>query len=117
MTTTSKQRSRDPTTTTSALSTEIEGTSTVFPASTARANFMDVIARVRHGRERLVITNKGKPAAALVTMEDLRLLQLLDDMDIKEKLHARIRQEEEARDWNAYVEKRRARRAQTEGRS
>lgn len=116
MPTTSKQRSRDPTAT-DALSTEIEGTSTVFPASEVRANFTAVIARVRLKRERLVITNKGKPAAALVTMEDLRLLQLLDDMDIKEKLHARIRQEEEARDWNAYVEKRRARRAQAEGRS
>ncbi|MBZ9753132.1 type II toxin-antitoxin system Phd/YefM family antitoxin [Deinococcus sp. HMF7604] len=63
-------------------SAEAEAQLTVFPASEARANFMEVISRVRFGRERLVITNKGKPAAAMVTMEDLRILQLLDDVDI-----------------------------------
>lgn len=55
---------------------------------------MEVISRVRFGRERLVVTNKGKPAAAIVTLEDLKLLQLLDDVDIKEKLSAALKSEE-----------------------
>lgn len=88
-----KKRARDPTTT---ATTSINAQEPVFPASEARANFMEVINRVRFGRERLVVTNKGKPAAALVSMEDLALLRLLDDVDIKEKLHGRIKEESTA---------------------
>lgn len=84
------ERARDPT----APPTTSELQPTVFPASQARANFMEVIGRVRFGRERLVITNKGKPAVALVTMEDLKLLQLLDDVDLKELIHDRVQNEE-----------------------
>jgi prevent-host-death family protein len=94
MTTTveTKKRARDPTLT---AATTKEAEPTIFPASEARANFMEVISRVRYGRERLVITNKGKPAAALVTMEDLAILQLLDDVDIQEKLDARLKNRED----------------------
>lgn len=93
MTAASNKRARDPTLT-RATKSEVEPT--IFPASEARANFMEVISRVRYGRERLVITNKGKPAAALVTMEDLAILQLLDDVDIMEKLDARVKTLEKA---------------------
>lgn len=92
----SKQRSRDPTPAT----TESEAQPTVFAASEARANFMEVIGRVRYGRERLVITNKGKAAAAIVTMEDLKLLQLLDDVDIRSKLHVEPTNPEDTIDFD-----------------
>lgn len=91
---TTPERARDPTARKSK-SAETEAQPVVFPASEARAHFMEVISRVRFGRERLVITNKGKAAAALVTMEDLRLLQLLDDVDIQEKLYERLAQNKE----------------------
>ena len=102
------ERARDPT---QPAATRPEAQPTEFPASEARANFMEVISRVRFGRERLVITNKGKPAAALVTMEDLRILQLLDDVDIKETLNDRISpRSEEAVDFDDYDRRRSARR-------
>jgi len=100
MTTRVNNRARDPTPSESA---SAEAQPQVFPASEARANFMEVISRVRYGRERLVITNKGKPAAAIVTMEDLKLLQLLDDADIREKIHDKLREEEEVVEWDDYT--------------
>lgn len=109
MTAASNKRARDPTLT---RTTKSEVEPTTFPASEARANFMEVISRVRYGRERLVITNKGKPAAALVTMEDLAILQLLDDVDIMEKLDARVKtlKTEGTIDFDDYDRRRSARR-------
>lgn len=103
------RRARDPTAT---ATTNPEVEPTTFPASEARANFMEVISRVRYGRERLVITNKGKPAAALVTMEDLAILQLLDDVDIQEKLNEKLGTLEKAGtiDFDDYDRRRSARR-------
>lgn len=104
-----KRRARDPTLT---AATTKEAEQTIFPASEARANFTEVISRVRYGRERLVITNKGKPAAALVTMEDLAILQLLDDVDIQEILNERFKTLEttESIDFDDYDRRRSARR-------
>lgn len=105
----SYERARDPT---QPNSTKPEVEPTTFPASEARANFMEVISRVRYGRERLVITNKGKPAAALVTMEDLAILQLLDDVDVQEKLREKLStiEKEGTVDFDDYDRRRSARR-------
>lgn len=48
-------------------------------ASEARAAFNDVLSRVSHGHERVTITRNGKPAAVLVSVEDLELLERLED--------------------------------------
>ncbi len=48
-------------------------------ASEARAAFNDVLSRVGYGRERVTITRNGKPAAVLVSVEDLELLERLED--------------------------------------
>lgn len=50
-----------------------------IPANRARARFADLIGRAQHGKERLVIARHGKPAAALVPMEDLRRLEAIED--------------------------------------
>ena len=47
-------------------------------ASEAREKIADVIGRVSYGHERVVITRNGKPAAAVVTIEDLERLRALD---------------------------------------
>ncbi|MFT2721646.1 type II toxin-antitoxin system prevent-host-death family antitoxin [Deinococcus sp. A31D244] len=48
-----------------------------MPASVARAEFMDVVSRARFGGQATLITNKGKPAAAVISARDLeRLLRL-----------------------------------------
>src|SRR2546421_1626378 len=46
--------------------------------SEAREKIADVIGRVSYGHERVVITRNGKPAAAVVPIEDLEQLRLLD---------------------------------------
>ncbi len=40
----------------------------------ARADLSRYINRVAHGKERIVLTSRGKPKAALVSLEDLQLI-------------------------------------------
>jgi prevent-host-death family protein len=44
-----------------------------------RSNFHDTIRRVQFGGERVVLERQGRPVAALVSLEDLDLLEELED--------------------------------------
>jgi antitoxin Phd len=44
-------------------------------SSTARNGFTDAVGRVRYGNERLVVRRHGRDCAALISMEDLELLE------------------------------------------
>jgi prevent-host-death family protein len=46
--------------------------------SHVKARLSEFIGRVAYGRERLLVLRHGKPVAALVSVEDLRLLEALD---------------------------------------
>lgn len=49
-----------------------------------RESLPDTIGRVAHGKERLLIKRHNRPVAAVVPMDDVRLLEMLDDMlDLK----------------------------------
>ena len=49
----------------------------------ARKKFSNIINRVAFGEESFVLTRRGEPMAALVSMKELKLLQeLKDQMDI-----------------------------------
>lgn len=50
-----------------------------LPSSKAREGFADTINRVAFGKERVVLRRRGKEVAAVVSMEDLRLLEDLED--------------------------------------
>jgi PHD/YefM family antitoxin component YafN of YafNO toxin-antitoxin module len=52
---------------------------TRMPASVARGAFAETIDRVQHGRERLILRRHHKDAVAIVTIEDLRLLEAIED--------------------------------------
>ena len=45
----------------------------------ARGNFSDVVNRSAYGKERVVLTRRGKGIAAVVPIEDLRLLEAIED--------------------------------------
>jgi prevent-host-death family protein len=45
----------------------------------ARVELSHVVSRVQYAGERVVITRRGKPAAAIVPLEDLELLQRIED--------------------------------------
>lgn len=50
----------------------------------ARRNFADLVNRAVYGKERVVLTRRGKRIAALVPIDDVRLLeQIEDERDIR----------------------------------
>ena len=54
-----------------------------------RKGFADVIERVERSKERLIITRRNKPVAALVPMDDAALLEKLeDDLDLLDAMQA-----------------------------
>ena len=50
-----------------------------LPTSKAREGFADAINRVAFGKERVVLRRRGKEVAAMVPIDDLRLLEELED--------------------------------------
>lgn len=46
-----------------------------LPASKARQGFADTINRAAYGKERVVVRRRGKDIAAVVPIDDLRLLE------------------------------------------
>ncbi len=50
-----------------------------LPASKARQGFADTINRAAYGKERVVVRGRGKDIAAVVPIDDLRLLEELED--------------------------------------
>jgi prevent-host-death family protein len=48
-------------------------------ATEAREHFSEVVNRVRYGRERILLGRHGNEQAAIVPVEDLRLIEQLED--------------------------------------
>ena len=56
----------------------------------ARANLSEVLNKAAYAGERVVLERHGKPAAAIVSMDDLKLLEELENRsDLKAALKAR----------------------------
>ncbi|HET7481210.1 MAG TPA: type II toxin-antitoxin system Phd/YefM family antitoxin [Rubrobacteraceae bacterium] len=73
-------------------------------ASEARDEFADVINRVAYGGERVVIRRREKELAAVIPMEDLRLLERLieqeeDRLDAEAARKALADSDDEAVPW------------------
>jgi prevent-host-death family protein len=45
----------------------------------AQDQFPDIVKRAARGKERIVVTSRGKKVAAVVPIEDLKALEALDD--------------------------------------
>ncbi|MFD6326276.1 type II toxin-antitoxin system Phd/YefM family antitoxin [Streptomyces sp. NPDC001812] len=54
-----------------------------IPVTQARAELADLINRVVYGGERVVVTRHGKPLVALVSADDLRRLEELQELDAR----------------------------------
>lgn len=51
----------------------------------ARKNFADIVNKVAYGKEPIVLTRRGQKIAALVSIDELELLQQIEDhIDIEE---------------------------------
>ncbi|MGW0411201.1 type II toxin-antitoxin system Phd/YefM family antitoxin [Streptomyces collinus] len=56
-----------------------------YPLAEARNQLGKLVGRVRHGQEHILITEYGRPAAALIPVSELEELQRLrDEADIAE---------------------------------
>jgi prevent-host-death family protein len=59
-------------------------------AADARKKFANIINRVAYGKESFVLTRRGEALAAIVSIEDLKLLQEIEEqMDIDNAWKAR----------------------------
>jgi antitoxin Phd len=57
----------------------------VISTADARKDFADIINQVSYGSEQIVLTRRGKEVAAIVSVEELRLLQKIEDyIDIED---------------------------------
>lgn len=55
----------------------------------AKEEFSELLSRVMHNKERIVLVRRGKEVAALIPIEDLALLQSSQDkIDLHEALEA-----------------------------
>jgi prevent-host-death family protein len=58
---------------------------TDLPTVQARAQLSEIIDRAAFGKERLFLTRRGKRIVAVVPIEDIELLEMLEDrIDIRE---------------------------------
>lgn len=57
--------------------------------SDAREHLSDVVDRARYTLERVVLTKRGREIGAMISIDDLKLLEMLEDqLDIKEARQA-----------------------------
>jgi prevent-host-death family protein len=66
----------------------------------ARDNFSDLVNRSSYGKERIVLTRRGKGVAALVPMEDLEILEKIEDHLDYEAAALALEEEGEAIPWS-----------------
>lgn len=51
----------------------------------ARKNFSNIVNTVAYGKQPVVLTRRGQEIAALISIEELRLLQMIEDrVDIED---------------------------------
>ena len=51
----------------------------------ARKNFANIVNTVAYGKESVVLTRRGQKIAALISIEELQLLQMIEDhIDIED---------------------------------
>ncbi len=58
----------------------------------ARQHFSDLINRVAYGKDRILLTRRSRPLAAVVPIEDIALLEEMEDRDDLKAARAAIRE-------------------------
>ncbi|MCH8810057.1 MAG: type II toxin-antitoxin system Phd/YefM family antitoxin, partial [Proteobacteria bacterium] len=83
-----------------------------IPATDARANFADLLRRVSAAKERIVIERRGRPAVAMVPVEDLEAIDGLmaaglvaDDLRASEAVLARAQRIARIGSWRWSIER------------
>jgi prevent-host-death family protein len=58
----------------------------------ARQNFSDLINRVAYGKDRVLLTRRSRPLAAVVPIEDIALLEEIEDHEDLKAARAALRE-------------------------
>ncbi len=53
---------------------------TTISTAEARKNFADIVNGVAYGKEPVILTRRGRKIAALISIEELELLQTIEDL-------------------------------------
>ena len=56
----------------------------MYPLRQAQARLDELVARAHHGQERVLLTEHGRPVAAIISVTDLEELQRQDAADLAE---------------------------------
>ncbi|KJV81263.1 prevent-host-death family protein [Rickettsia hoogstraalii str. RCCE3] len=57
--------------------------------ASAREHFAEIINRSSYGKERIVLSRRGKDLAAIIPMEDLKLIEMIENkLDLQEAKEA-----------------------------
>jgi len=67
-------------------------TNTAVTTASARKNFSDLINRVAYGKDRIVLTRRNKPLAAVVPIEDIALIEEIEDREDLKAARAALRE-------------------------
>ncbi len=77
--------------------------STKISTADARKNFADIVNKVAYGKESIVLTRRGQDIAALVSIDELELLQQIEDYidieDAKKALQGSVKNIAAEEDW------------------
>jgi prevent-host-death family protein len=66
-------------------------TDAAVTTAAARKNFSDLINRVAYGKDRVVLTRRNKPLAAVVPIEDIALIEEIEDREDLKAARAAMR--------------------------
>ena len=69
-----------------------KSTSEAITTVAARQHFSDLINRVAYGKDRILLTRRSRPLAAVVPIEDIALLEAMEDRDDLKAARAAIRE-------------------------
>ena len=83
---------------------DILGVHTEVQSKKARANFSKMIKAARYENESVVITEHGEPAAALVPIKDLKVLDALDNLGLLNRVRGRTFKDLTIADLKALIE-------------
>lgn len=64
-------------------------TNQTITAAEAKVEFSELLSRVSHHKERIIITRRGKEIAAIIPVEDLQLIkESLNKIDLQEAVES-----------------------------
>jgi len=69
-----------------------KSTDAAITTAAARKNFSELVNRVAYGKDRVILTRRNKPLAAVVPIEDIALIEEIEDREDLKAARAALRE-------------------------